>query len=308
MPQEPTKYPAVQPLTEPEGTPSRPWQAWEQKVSKSVPIVGSGSPEGVVEALQYATYIDETKTTSPTIYRKMLADVAGDRARGWVDAQTLSALTAESLTTDTLTADSITTDSLTATDIYHDVGSGEGDKIGPPSTADWGWRDITGDAQEPSIGSGRPSFSQIASSGVYAWLYGTGDRQSYFWHIPHDYVPGSDIYFHVHWFGPQTATAYTKWQFDWLYAKGHNQASFPTIATTATVEQRQNSVAYRHMIAETTGQTIPGCEIDGVILCTVTRIAPAGSDVSGGVFVPYVDLHYQSTNLPTKNKAPNFYT
>jgi len=42
----------------------------------------------------------------------------------------------------------------------------------------------------------------------------------------------------------------------------------------------------------------------------VSRIAPTGgpSDVAGGVFVPVVDIHYQSTNMATKGKAPDFWT
>jgi len=40
----------------------------------------------------------------------------------------------------------------------------------------------------------------------------------------------------------------------------------------------------------------------------VDRIAAVGeTDVSGDVFAPIVDIHYQSTNLATPNKSPNFY-
>jgi len=185
--------------------------------------------------------------------------------------------------------------------------SGVGIKIDTASP-DFGWRDIIGTPQEPLIAAGRPAWAQIATSGVYTWSFGTGEYQSYSYHIPHDYVPGSAIHFHVHWFSAQTAGAYTKWQFDWIYAKGHGQAPFPTTASQATVEQQQETIAYTHMIAETTGQTIDGCEPDGLIICKVTRIAPAGTDVTGDVFVPVVDLHYQSTNMATKQKSPDFYT
>lgn len=293
MPQDPTKLVVTEPVVEADDTASQVFRTWAQKVSNSVPIVGSGTPEGVLEAPQYSVYVDETTATAPTVYRKMLTDIGGDRSKGWIDALTLSALTL---------------DNLTVTNIYRDVGSGEGDKIGTPAASDWGWRDIEGMPQEPTTGGGKPSFSQIASSGVYTWNFTTGDSQTYHYHIPHDYVPGTDIYFHTHWFGPQTAGNYTKWQYDFLYAKGHNQAPFPTTATTVSIEQQQDTTAYQHMIAETAGVTISGCEVDGLIICKVSRIAPSGTDVSGGVFVPFVDLHYQSTNISTKNKAPNFYT
>jgi len=174
-----------------------------------------------------------------------------------------------------------------------------------------GWRDIIGTPQEPVSGTGKPTWTQIASSGVYTWNYATNDIQYYAYHIPHDYVPGTDIHFHVHWFGSQTAGNYTRWTFDYLYSKGHNQAAFPTTASSAAVEQQQNTTAYTHMIAETAGVTISGLEVDGLILVKVTRVAPTGgghSDVSGGVFVPVVDLHYKSfATGSTRNKAPDFY-
>lgn len=185
--------------------------------------------------------------------------------------------------------------------------SGVGIKV-DTSAETFGWRDIIGTPQEPVSGTGKPTWTQIASSGVYTWNYITSDVQYYTWHIPHDYVPGSDIHFHVHWFGSQTAGNYTKWTFSYLYSKGHAQTAFPTTVTSVSVEQQQSTTAYTHMIAETAGVTISGLEVDGLILCKVTRSTPAGTDVSGGVFVPCVDLHYQSTNMATKQKSPDFYT
>lgn len=60
------------------------FRTWMLEVSRYIPIIGTGSPEGVIEAQQYSLYIDETTPTSPVQYRKMLAEVAGDRTKGWV--------------------------------------------------------------------------------------------------------------------------------------------------------------------------------------------------------------------------------
>lgn len=87
MPQNPTKYPTTQPMVVDDGTPSQVWRTWERAVSKSAPIVGSGSPEGVVQAPQYSQYIDESNVpTSITVYYKMQAEIGGDRTMGWVAA------------------------------------------------------------------------------------------------------------------------------------------------------------------------------------------------------------------------------
>lgn len=49
-----------------------------------LPIIGSGSPEGVVEARQFSLYIDKDGTAGNIEYRKMKTDIAGDTKKGWV--------------------------------------------------------------------------------------------------------------------------------------------------------------------------------------------------------------------------------
>ncbi len=49
-----------------------------------LPIVGSGTPEGVVEARQFSLYIDSAGSTGSIEYRKMQPEIGGDRSMGWV--------------------------------------------------------------------------------------------------------------------------------------------------------------------------------------------------------------------------------
>ena len=74
---------ATQPIVEPNGTMSQTFRLWAIEVSNSLLIVGSGSPEGVIEAPQYSLYLDEASVTLPDQYRKMLPEIGGDRDRGW---------------------------------------------------------------------------------------------------------------------------------------------------------------------------------------------------------------------------------
>lgn len=53
-------------------------------LSRWVPILGTGSPEGEVEAQQYSLYIDKEGTTGAIEYRKMFSDIDGDKKKGWV--------------------------------------------------------------------------------------------------------------------------------------------------------------------------------------------------------------------------------
>jgi hypothetical protein len=47
-------------------------------------LIGTGSPEGVVEAQQGVEYMDDAGTAGNIKYIKRDADVAGDRTKGWI--------------------------------------------------------------------------------------------------------------------------------------------------------------------------------------------------------------------------------
>lgn len=73
-----------QPIVEPDGTMAQPFRQFTQEASLSIPITGSGSPEGVVEAVQFSLYLDTSGGAGSIAYRKMQPDVAGDRTKGWI--------------------------------------------------------------------------------------------------------------------------------------------------------------------------------------------------------------------------------
>ena len=75
---------ASNPITLENRTMSDEFRTWTLVVNGSLPIVGTGSPEGVVRAQQYALYLDSAGTTGTTQYRKMLTSIAGDKTQGWI--------------------------------------------------------------------------------------------------------------------------------------------------------------------------------------------------------------------------------
>ena len=75
---------AAQPIVDDNGTMTQAFRQFTQEASLSIPIVGSGSPEGVVEARQYSLYLDSTGSAGSIQYRKMLPDIGGDRTQGWI--------------------------------------------------------------------------------------------------------------------------------------------------------------------------------------------------------------------------------
>ena len=73
-----------QPIVDENGTMAQAFRQFTQDASLSIPIVGSGSPEGVIEAAQYSLYLNSSGGASAIQYRKMQPEIGGDRTKGWV--------------------------------------------------------------------------------------------------------------------------------------------------------------------------------------------------------------------------------
>lgn len=187
--------------------------------------------------------------------------------------------------------------------------SGKGIRLGDPTLYDFGWRDITGPIEVRGVAATDPSWGQVGSGPFYAYNFGIDDIVWMNFHIPHDIVPSSDIYLHAHWLPDGTDVNTVKWQFTYAYAKGFNQENFDMdTGTVITAEEAGPGVAYRHMVTETAAITIPTLtEPDGLLYVQVKRITNGGSENTDNIFMITSDVHYQSTNLTTKNKAPDFY-
>lgn len=187
-------------------------------------------------------------------------------------------------------------------------------ELAPVSTSqigfDYGWRDLEGTI-DTKTGSTNPTWTIIGAGPFYAYAFDytpTQDECFLTYHVPHDIVPGSDIYFHLHWMTDGTSTNSTKWELTYTYAKGFNQEAFSATGTLVTLEEAAPGVAYQHMVTETDAITISGLtEPDGLILLHIKRVSNGGSNNTDTVYLLEADIHYQSTNIATKNRAPSFY-
>ena len=72
------------PMIKEDGSPSVQINTWLKKVSDRALIVGTGSPEGIVEAVQGAEYMDDAGVAGAIKYIKRDDDIAGDKTVGWV--------------------------------------------------------------------------------------------------------------------------------------------------------------------------------------------------------------------------------
>ena len=193
--------------------------------------------------------------------------------------------------------------------------SGNGIKLNTTTPA-FGWADILGPIEQRGSGVTVPTFAAFIGN-IYAFQFDNTSRTGYVvYHIPHDYVPGTDLFWHVHWAHNSAAvtTGSVTWSYEVSYAKGFDQAAFAT-PVTGTITQAASTVQYRHMVAEgqisvaggsATQLNSNNIEVDGLVIIAFTCSANTMSAATSP-FCFCADLHYQSTGITTRNKAPNFY-
>ena len=74
---------------------------------------------------------------------------------------------------------------------------GTGIKIGPNGGDAFGWHDLMGSINVYGLAG---EASRVAyRGGIKALQFTEGDSAYIDFHMPHDYVPGTDIFIHVHW-------------------------------------------------------------------------------------------------------------
>jgi hypothetical protein len=205
--------------------------------------------------------------------------------------------------------------------------SGKGIKIDTDAPT-FGWRDLEYMEFPDPAGTDAPQITTFLG-GVRSHFYqtiGSNDKMDLRGHIPHDYVPGTDMYVHIHWSHDGTAiSGGLTLTHECTLVKGHNQAAFPTTKTQTITYSTVNIATtprWYHMITEVALTSDGGSatlfdraliEVDGLIIATLTLTGlptiTGGTTVGGGtgIWVHRSDLHYQSNNMPTKQKAPNFY-
>ena len=233
-----------------------------------------------------------------------------------------STVTANALLVGNAGGDGVTQSSVLVVepDLVINKTSGAGIKVDVDSPT-FGWRDIIGNVQPKATGAGSPTRAAYAGGTLGDYAFIQNDIVDFVFHIPHDYVPGTDVYFHVHWSHTgTTTTGDAKFTIYHTYSKGHNQANFPAektldityatvdVATTPRYRHRVDEIIISGTAATATLMDRDDIEVDGLILVTLKLATLPTLGGSGKLFIHTCDIHYQSTNMATKSRAPNFYT
>ena len=212
----------------------------------------------------------------------------------------------------------VTTGLITADTLILNKATGKGIKIDTASPT-FGWRDLLGQPTALNVGASKPTFAVYRDT-LLQYQFAAGDEEYFEFHIPHDYVGGTDIHLHFHWSHTGTLVngGTVTWEYEMSYSKSHNQAAFPA-SVTGTVVGTASTTQYQQILSEgqVSAASPSGSQIDtddlepdGVILLRI-GVQTNGITVSGGgvpdPFLHYVDVHYRSTNISTKDKAPDFY-
>ena len=198
--------------------------------------------------------------------------------------------------------------------------SGNGIKV-DTTTPTFGWADLQAEPSGINTGASKPTQATYRDT-LKQFQFAAGDEEYYEYHIPHDYVAGTDIHIHVHWshIGAFVTGGTITFTVESSYAKGHNQAPF-SASVSGDFNGTASTTQYQHIVSEIqlSASSPAGLQIDtddlepdGIIMM---RILVKTNDITvseGAVpnpFIHHADVHYQTTGLiGTKQKAPPFYT
>jgi hypothetical protein len=305
------------------------WTDWYKKVRDAINDAGNSVDWAIITnkpttLAGYGITDGQTKLVDSAGLRAALSDETGTGAAVFANTPTLvtpilGAATGTSVSlTGNVSAETLTLSKATNKGIKVDT-----------TTPTYPWHDLLGPVTIRGTGGSDPAFN-IYRGGIREHQFNAGNEVFLDFHIPHDYVPGSDLHLHFHWSingttragaaaGTVTGGTVT-WGGEITYAKGHNQAAFGAPVTSTVVSGTTASTLYQHYITEVqisasspSGSQIDSDDIetDGLLFVRAYLSANNITVSSGSVpapFLHFVDIHYQSTGIGTKNKAPNFFS
>lgn len=186
------------------------------------------------------------------------------------------------------------------------------------------WRDIIGAISPKSSGAGSPARAVYAGGNIGDYAFAAGDVCDQVFHFGHDLALNADgnpkdMHYHVHWSHNGTSISGNV-VFTFYYQVGKRDGTF-TSEKSLTITYATTNIAttprYKHFVHETQLSAAvatasltanSSIEVDGLIVGTLKLTTLPTLSAGAKLFIHTADIHYQSTNHGTKNRASNFYT
>jgi hypothetical protein len=190
------------------------------------------------------------------------------------------------------------------------------------------WKDLKGVFIEDSSGATRPTKAAFYTL-IDAFAFSVGDSAEYYFHIPHDYAVGTDLYIHTHWGHNGTAISGNLiWNLSATMSGRAGTIPYTPFSAPIATTINSNTISgtmnitnyprYCHVVEEIQlSSSTPSASqlntanvmVDGLIM---VHVAPSViPTITGGTpnepYLFQVDIHYQADIEGTKNKDPNFY-
>lgn len=192
-----------------------------------------------------------------------------------------------------------------------------------PAAPTFPWLDLKGPVVTKDTGPTAPTYAVFRGGAVKKFFFSAGNVANFEYHVDHDHVLNSDVFLHAHWGHNGTAISGNMiLDFAVTYAKGHNQSIYAAEITpqlTVSTPNIGTIPRWSHVISEfqlsasspsATQLNSALLEPDGeiCIAMTVNTIPTITGGSRNEPYISFVDIHYQSRGIGTKQKTPDFYT
>jgi hypothetical protein len=174
------------------------------------------------------------------------------------------------------------------------------------------WHNLS--ASVDTTGLANPPSKILYKSTIQLNAFGPSSVQELnaFFHMPKDFIQGTDIWPHGHIMTPTADTGVVRWGFTMMVAN-----EFDVGGTSPTIDQKFGDpyttyyetnitpdMQDAHVVVQSsTPFNIPALQGDSIILCRVFRDSTHVNDTyTGNIFLLFVDLYYQGGTFGSQSR------
>ena len=159
------------------------------------------------------------------------------------------------------------------------------------------WDDLQVPVTAIRLGGASPADAVAYKGSIVLSFDDVTDEFIYFIaQLPHSYIEGSDIEFHIHWTpkvsGSAAGAENVKW--DMTYSWANIGDSFPGETSATVSKDVQNDSADEHLLTEVVDIDGTSKKISSILLCSLGRDTAVASNYANEVYVVAIDFHFQT--------------